>query len=231
MAITERTATVAESASATTITGTIPASSVAGDVLVAVFGLSCTVAQLTEPAAAWTQLITPNEFNAGIETFAAYYKVAVGSDAGPTCTSSGAAGRITCLMQAYIGVDNVTPIDVAAVVTTNASTNALACTGVTTVTDGAMVISGITGDWSTGTWTAPTSTLALTLQKAHTSGTGRATALADGIKSPLGATGTETWSDTAAVLHEAGFVGALRPSVAAQASLIPVHLPFMQGGL
>lgn len=213
MAITGRTATRAESASATSITGTIPTGTVAGDVMVVVFATSTASGSFVAPSAPWTQFVVPTTFN--VETLAAYYAVATGSDTAPTGGGT-TAGRITALMQSYIGVDNVTPIDVAAAITTFGNVNGLsswALTGITTATDGAKVVSGISGDWATGTWTQPAG---MSLVITHTSGTGRSAALADVDQASAGATGTKTWSDTAASgLAHAGFVGALRPSAAA----------------
>jgi hypothetical protein len=72
-----------------------------------------------------------------------------------------------------------------------------------------MLVSGVAGDWSTGVWTQPSG---WTLEKNHTSGTGKALALADTVQATHSATGSVTWSDNAsATLVLGGYVAALRP--------------------
>jgi hypothetical protein len=204
--ITGRTATKAETASGTSITGDLTGIGVqTGDYVVAQFSMSCTVAQFTGPGGSWVQIVPPT-VNSTSEIVAAYAMFNPGS--APVGTSSAAAGRQTCLMQAWSGVDPTTPIDVAAVLTSG--TLPLALTGVTTVTPGALLLSGTCADFSTGTWTFPAS---MTAVINHTSGTGRGAALAQETIASAGPTGTRTW--TASTLQACvGYTIALRPAPA-----------------
>jgi hypothetical protein len=210
--ITGRTATVAETASGTSITGTLPTDRQTGDYVVAHFSMSCTVAQFTGPGGSWVQIVAPT-VNSTSEIVAVYGMFTPGS--APVGTSSAAAGRHTCLMQAWSGVDPTTPIDVAAVLTSG--TLPLALTGVATVTAGALLLSGTTGDFnSTFTWTFPASMTPVANQGLNA---GRAAALAQETIAVAGATGTRTW--TASTLQACvGYTIALRPAPAGGPSTI-----------
>lgn len=202
--ITGRTATVAESASATTVTGTRPADRQTGDYVIAHFSMSCTAAQFTGPGGSWVQLVAPTA-NAASETVAVYGMFDPSAD--PVGTSSAAAGRQTCIMQAYGGVDPTTPIDVAAATPTS-GTLPVTISQVTTVTAGARLISGVTGDFSTGNWIGPPE---MGLVKTQTSGIGRGAALADEVRPVAGATGSRQWS-ASSLVAAVGYLFALRPA-------------------
>jgi hypothetical protein len=150
-----RTATVAENATlatATSMPGTFPADKQAGDIVIAVYGFSCTPAQFTGPGAGWTLAVTPTD-NGSAEIVAAYYQFDPPSV--PTGTqSSGVATRCTLIVHGYGGVDPNNPIDVAAAITTALGAS-LVANGVTTVTPGAKVVSGYMYDTSSRTVTIP----------------------------------------------------------------------------
>lgn len=207
MAIVGRTATVVESASATSVTGKRPTDRVVGDLCIAVIAMESTTANFTGPSG-WTALITPTQNPATTETFAAYYRVDPPSD--PVASTSGAAGRCSIAVQAYGGVSTTNPIDVAAVVSTGSSVTSLTATGVTTVTNGALIISGHMGDTASRSEVIPsgmTSTVAYSA-----SSVGRAVAIAEELKATAGATGTRTWTFSPSVLlSQSAFVTALRP--------------------
>lgn len=205
MAITGRTATVAELASATSITGTIPADYVSGDLVVAVFAMTCTAAQFTGPGGSWVQLCAPTEDGGG-DVIAAYYQFSPAS--GPTGASSGASGRCSVIVQAYGGVDTTTPVDAAAVTSTG-SGSSLAATGVTTATAGTRLISGFALNTSSRTITIPSGMTEVESYSA--SSTGRALAVADEVRATAGATGTRTWAYTpTSTLNMVAFCAALR---------------------
>lgn len=206
--ISARTATVAESASATSITGTLPADIQSGDCAVAVFSMSSTVAQFTAPSG-WTQLAAPT-IVATSKLVAAYYRFSPPS--APVGTTSGAADRQTAIVQAYSGVNTGTPVDVAAQITSGTGTS-LALTGVTTATAGARLLSGVTADTASRAWVIPSGMTEVKQYSAST--TGRAGALADEVRTTAGATGTRTWSlSPSASLGIVGFTVALRPAAA-----------------
>ena len=198
-----RTATVAENASATTVTGTLPTDRQTGDYVIAHFAMTCSVAQFGGPGGSWTQIVAPTA-NAASETIALYGMFDPPS--APVGSSSAAANRQTCIMQAYAGVHTTTPVDVTAVTTAGALP--LTLTQVTTATDGAKLLSGTCGDFSTGTWTFPAG---MTAVANHTSGVGRGAGYADETRTTAGATGTRQW--TASTLQTAvGYLVALRPA-------------------
>lgn len=203
MAIVSRTPTVAENASATSVTGTLPPDRHGGDVVVATFHMDTSAANFTAPSG-WTQLCAPVASTA-VKIIAAYYRFDPPS--GPVGTTAGAAGRQTCICQAYGGVDTTTPVDVATVTATTA-TAPVTIGSVTTVTSGARLISAVTGDFTNGTWTPPAG---MALVKTHTPGTGRAGAYAD-LTVTAGATGTRAWTATVTTVALIGFLAALRPA-------------------
>lgn len=208
MTIGTRTATVAESASATSISGTLPSGTTTGDVTVALFVLGGSAAQFTGPSG-WTQLVAPVAIASNTETMAVYYRVSPPS--APSASTSGAAGRCTCIVQSYTAVDTTTPVDVAASSTNNGSSTSVVEAGVTTVTAGARVIGGMFGDTASRTVTIPA---ALTLDAAYAaSSTGRMAALASVNQGSAGATGTLTWTwSPSATVTAVAWTAALRPA-------------------
>jgi hypothetical protein len=204
--IVNRTATVAESTTGTSITGTLPADRQAGDLVVATFHMDTSVFNFAGPSG-WTVLCSATSNGSG-QVVAAYYRFDPPS--APTATTAGAGGRLTCLCQAYGGVDTGTPVDAAAVTAVSA-TAPLTIGQVTTVTNGARLVSGITGNFSTVTWTQPTG---MTLVKTNTSGVGRGGALADEARATAGVTGTRAWTASTTTAALAGFLAALRPATA-----------------
>lgn len=208
MAIISRTATVAENASATSVTATLPTDRQAGDLCVVIFALTCTVAQFTGPGGGWTQLVAPTDNGVG-ETIAAYWQFTPGS--APTATSSGAASRVAAICQSYAGVDSSTPIDVAASTTTTSGVTSVNAPSVTTVTPGALLLSMAMGDTSSATrvWVTPSGMSNLT----QGTGGGRSLGLADELRPTAGATGTRNWTHSpSATLNFAAAQTALRPS-------------------
>jgi hypothetical protein len=141
-----------------------------------------------------------------------YYKVITNAGGEPaTYTFSWTnTSRATGESVAYSGVDNTTPIDVTASTLAQGSGSAsLVLPSITTVTNGAMLISGAGQDSSgTGTMTQPGSMgqvqVALSAGKCFT--------MADELAATAGATGTRTWTGSSSTLAHSGWLAALRPA-------------------
>ena len=209
MAIVGRTPTVAESASATSIAATLPTDRQAGDLTVVVYSL--TNPGTVTPPAGWTALFTPSGFGTSNTVMtAAYYQFSASS--APTISHSGSAGRITALAQAYGGGDAPTPVEVAAVVSQGTGTS-LVATGVTTVTAGALMLSGYVADTSGSAATYPSGMTGV-IQYAASGAGGRLAALAQESRASAGATGTRTWTTAGGTsLNMQAWTTALRPAV------------------
>lgn len=209
MTITSRTATLVESATGTSITGTLPTGLANGDVLVVNYGATSSSTGFVGPSGGYTALLAPTEFAAG-NVGAAYYKVVTNAagETGPVASWT-SSGRCTAITQAYVGVDTTTPLDV--VTTTNSTNSALtlALTSRTTVTNNARLISGcVINAASASTLTVPSEMT----QVSMTTGTGRRTGFADEVRATAGATGTRTWTQSGAGLGFAAYLAALRPA-------------------
>jgi hypothetical protein len=187
-------------ANASTATGTVslaaPAGRAAGDVLVASFtaDLNPTVAV----PAGWTPIVNGLSINSTATTGArvfAYYRV-VGSTnpATYTWTLSKAAkwgGGIT----AYTGVSITTPLDSAVTTAVNATYTATSLTvpSVTTAKNGARLIGGVGFDNATPGATAPTG-----WTERWEAANGQIAQQADRTQATAGASGTATWTFSAA---------------------------------
>lgn len=205
MTIVGRTPTLVENATVTTLTGTLPTDIAAGDWVLTVVAFSDTNANFTPPAG-WTQYVAPIQTPGAPRGIAAYLKRDPVS--GPQA-SQVTSGRMTIICQAYGGVDPTTPGDVTAQSLTSTATP-LAITGVTTVNNGARLVTGAAVDASSAALTEPTETTLV--KKTLGASGGRAGGLADEVRSTAGATGTRTWTYPTGALGMAGFVGALRPA-------------------
>ncbi|MBN3498321.1 discoidin domain-containing protein [Arthrobacter pascens] len=176
----------------TTVSLPAPAGITAGDVLVASFTAD------KNPTAAvpagWTAITNGLSISSGARVFA-YYRVAGSSDpATYTWTLSTAVkwgGGIT----AYTGVNTTTPLDsaVATAVNTTYTATSIAVPGVTTASNGALLIGGLGFDSSSPAATAPTGWT----ERWETSG-GQVAEQADRTQPAAGATGTATWTFSSA---------------------------------
>lgn len=215
MAITSGTATVAETATGTSLSGTLPSGLANNDVLVAHYAGSDTVANTTFSVSGWVAIKAPIEFTSS-RLIASYYRVV--TDAGTQTAPSASwvtGGRATWEIQRYIGVDQATPLDCA--VTYDVQVQTLPLPSITTVTDGARAISGAAVDSAaTGTLSKPTE---MTLV-ADSTGSGRRAQIADEVRATAGATGTRTWSHSTSLIV-AGWLTALRPVSSTDATVIP----------
>lgn len=203
MAITIGNIQSTEQSSGTTLTITKPTGVVDTDVLVAALSTSDD-ADTPTPPAGWTQMADATIGTTRRVTM--WYRV-VASAAGEGASyqwTSITSGRTSGMIARYSGVDNATPIDVTA--SSNSDTNVAA--SITTVTNGAMLVSafGVNRTASSGTCTAPG-----TMTKQYeASGSGRDLAFADETFATAGATGTRTWTDTGT--GQGVLLGALRPA-------------------
>ena len=124
-----------------------------------------------------------------------------------TCTTDGDNTTTTGIMVAYTGVDPTTPIDATASTHGQNTGTTNVVPGITTVTDGAMLLSGLAGDWSTYDLTPPSGMANVN----HSTGTGRVTGIADLVQATAGATGSKTWT-TPTGYATAAYLAALRPA-------------------
>lgn len=114
----------------------------------------------------------------------------------------------------YSGVNTVTPQDATAVGTDGAAATTYSLTGITTVTDGAMLVVGVACNSSTGARLSVNGGEPVTeYAEVFESSAKKDTMAADGLKASAGATGTIDGAIDQS-LAWAGVVGALRPASA-----------------
>lgn len=212
MSITRRTATSVDAGSSTpgtvtSITGTLPSGTTTGDFVVAVATFTAGSTPSIPTPSGWTQLFTPISATTG-EWFCAYSAWSPGS--APTFTPDAAANRGTVQMQAYLGVDTGTPWDATTATTSSSGATTLVATGLTTVTDGALLVSGCGLQSASRDLNSPSG---MTEDVTYGVSGGRAQTLAAEARATAGATGTRTWTWDGTSLAVAAFVGALRPSI------------------
>jgi hypothetical protein len=210
MAITGRTATVAENSSTTSISGSLPSDRVTGDLVVAQFIMTFDATGTLTGPSGWTQLHTPVAFgSADPVTVATYYKFDNGSLTAPSASSGQTADRMTAIVQAYGGVHPTTPVDATAVTGGNNSTS-ITVGAYSTVTNGAMALYLFGADTATRTVVPPSGS---TLVKAYSAaGTGRCGAMYQELRATAGSVGTKTWSvNPSAAVSMTGITVALRP--------------------
>lgn len=208
MAIVGRTVTAVEAASATSVTATLPTDRVSGDLVVVFFTVPGTsTGQLTGPGGSWVQLFAPFT-TADNNILSGYYQFTPGS--APTASTSASASRTAAICQAYGGVDASTPIDVAAsTATTSPYGSSLTPAAITTVSNGARVISGCIVDSPNETFSSTPAGMTV-IATTTGGGTGRGMSFADETQASAGSTGSKTWQ-IGATLGMGGFLGALRP--------------------
>lgn len=161
----------------------------------------------------WTPCFT--QINQVVD-FAAFYRfLNGGADDSPT-VSAPSATRLTAIVQPFGGVDTTTPLDATPVTSNGAAAASINISGLTTVTDGALAVSGAAIDASAATqaftlsWTGGTEVM-------QTTGTGRRQEVAQKPMPTAGATGTATWTQGGGTsLHMVGFQLALRPAPATE---------------
>ena len=187
-----RGATNTEASASATLTAPLPAGTTTGDVSVAQFAFSGTPGSVTTPPSGWSTLISPTNFG-GNANLVVYYRVwtAGVTPSNPAITVS-TSSRLTAQVESYFGVDNTTPIDVAASVYNPAGASPMTTPtvpGISIVTAGARLIGGQVGDASAGSivpWPPPEMDAVAT---SSSTGGGRSACYADEVRPAAGATG------------------------------------------
>ncbi|MFJ5697011.1 PKD domain-containing protein [Arthrobacter sp. NPDC093139] len=192
--VTAVSSTTASATTATTaVTLTRPSGTTAGDVLVASFTAD------KNPTAAvpagWTAIVNGLSISSGARVFA-YYRVA-GASEPPTYTwTLSTAVKWGAGVTAYRGVNNTTPLDsaVATAVNTTYRATSIAVPGVTTASNGSMLIGGLGFDSSNPAATPPSGWT----ERWETVAGGQIAEQADRTQATAGATGTATWTFSSA---------------------------------
>lgn len=182
-----------------------------GDIIVVFLGLAVADV-ITKPDTSW--IVIADVTGQSVISTHGYYHIVTNAPGEPATytfswtTSSRATGESV----GYSGVDNVTPIDVAASTLAQGSGSAsLILPSITTVTNGAMLISaGGQDSAGTGTMTPPGTMSQIQVAPS----TGKCITSADETFATAGATGTRTWTGSSSTLAHSGFLGALRPAAA-----------------
>jgi len=187
--------------SGTAVTGvsiSAPAGTAAGDVLVAAITADTNPGMASVPAG-WTAMVNGLSINStstsGARAYVYYHVVGASDPASYAWTLSAAAkwgGGIT----GYRGVNNTTPLDAPVVTALDGSYNATSITApsTTTASNGAMVIGGVGCDCAAPMVSAPPSGWTQRWQAAG----GQIAELAGKVQATAGATGTATWTLSAA---------------------------------
>lgn len=215
-------AVVTESATGgTSFIATMPTGLVDGDVIWADITVAAP-SSITHPSG-WTQAAATGAAG-GVIKWAAYHVVTSAAGEPSTYTWIGlTAGRITVIAQNYLGVDNTTPIDVTASTATASTGPTLAAASITTVTDGAMLVSGGGQDSSVSpTLVTPPSSMPLVGR--WTLAVGKAGASADEPDSTAGPTGARTWLFDSSALGHVVYLAALRPASGVAVGAAPAPL-------
>lgn len=216
--------TLSESSATTSLTATLPTAMATGKALIAqVIGVNT----LGLPATGgWSWLAGPYIGQSG----ALSHGLAVTTDpSAGLAFANGVSSRMTVILVVYSGADSSQFADVAASRATITGTT-LTVTGITTVTDGDMLLSGQSMNSSTSTLTQPTG---WTLVAKNTSSVGKGGGFADLAQATAGATGNIVWTmGTSGLVQDAYLValkaapggggGAATPAVVAAVAAVGV---------
>ncbi|MDC0637496.1 hypothetical protein OAP25_02225 [Flavobacteriaceae bacterium] len=199
-----------DSAAASSMSVSLPTHS-EDDYLVIAFthNYSSSGQKLTGVGTGYTQLAEISESALGHQT-AIWAKKAGASEADPTASYNSSAQIMSCVAFAFSGVDTTTALDVAvsAYATVDPAAT-VASPSLTTVTDGAMLVSVATADDNA----AFTQDAAMTLGDSHQY-LSMTTATAYETIPTLGATGTRTWTFAQSNDELTAISIALRPAIA-----------------
>jgi PKD repeat protein len=193
----------------TTASLTVPAGTAAGDVLVASITTDLNP-NLTAPAG-WTAMVNAKSINStstsGARAFA-YYKVVGASDPGTYSWALSSAAKWGGGITSYRGVNNATPLDSPVVTAADTSYSATSITvgSITTARNGAMLIGGVACDCSAPVVTAPSG-----WTERWEAAAGQIAEQADKPQATAGASGTATWTLSAA-RAVAAWRAALKPA-------------------
>lgn len=150
-------ATTASTGGASSLAVSTPASTAAGDVLVAAISVSGGSGVLINaPNSSW-HLINRTD-NSTLVSVASYYRVATGTDSASYTWTFGSSVRAIGTVSRYSGIDNTNPVDVAGTDGTNSffSSNLVSAPAITTTANNDRVI-GFFAIAANTTFTAPTS--------------------------------------------------------------------------
>jgi len=193
----------------TTASLPVPAGTAAGDVLVASITTDLNP-NLTAPAG-WTTMVNAKSINStstsGARAFA-YYKVVGAGDPGTYNWTLSTAAKWGGGITAYRGVNNTTPLDSSVVTAADTSYSATSITvaSITTATNGAMLIGGVACDCSAPVVTPPSG-----WTERWEAAAGQIAEQADKPQPTAGASGTATWTLSAA-RAVAAWRAALKPA-------------------
>jgi PKD repeat protein len=138
------------------VTLTSPTGVSAGDLLLAAFSINNTPTVTAPPG--WSTIVGPLKPDGVAELFASYHIVGAGESPGSYRWTLSTANKWGGGITAYRGVDVSHPLDLAPAVTTidgSGTATSITSPGVTTATDGAMLIGGLGADGATATTTPP----------------------------------------------------------------------------
>jgi hypothetical protein len=183
-----------------TATGPTPPVGSVGDHLVA--QVETDGATVTTPTG-WT-LITSNTGGAGL--IYAFYREATGTDTLSSTISASVGWGVR--MNRYSGVDPDTVLDVAAINNYNPGDGLVSLSGLTTITDGALLIGGAVTNSGSGTWTI--SGLTEVSERVG----GRSEVYGAVSQGTAGNTGAVVFTASNGFAGTAGWLAALRPYVA-----------------
>jgi hypothetical protein len=205
--------TLNESASTTSLTCTLPTAMATGKLLVAhVIGV---VSTLGLPGTGGWQWATGTPF--GTSTNVLIGLAWTTDPAAGLAFTQGSADRMTVILTVYSGADLVTVLDTITSTATTSTGNTLTITGITTVTDGDMLVSG--DGVNASTITTLTQPAGWTLVARNTSGTGKGGGYADLSQATHGATGNQDWTHNAAAgLLHGGYIAAVKAGAAVTAA-------------
>jgi PKD repeat protein len=144
------------STASSAVTLTSPAGVSTGDVLLAAFSINNT--PTVTPPPGWSSIVGPLKPDGVAELFAYYHVVAAGELPGSYAWTLSTANKWGGGITAYRGVDASHPLDLTSAVTTidsSGTATGITSPGVTTVTDGAMLVGGLGADGATATTTPP----------------------------------------------------------------------------
>ncbi|GAB5078270.1 hypothetical protein [Arthrobacter sp. AD-310] len=194
------------SGTAAPITLAKPAGTTAGDLLVAAFTADLTPSVSSAPAG-WTPLVNGLTIGNGARIFV-YYRVAGTAEGASYTWSTSTAVKWGGGMTAYRGASTSSPIDsmVATRVDTSYTATSITLPGVTTASNGALLIGGVGFDSSTPAASPPTGWA----ERWEAAG-GQIAEQADKVQTSAGASGAATWTFSGAKAAGA-WQTALRPS-------------------
>lgn len=206
------TSTVAELASGTSITCSVPAGVTAGELLVAAVTTVNTAAIPNQTG--WAKIGQGAAPSTGPST-ALFYRVAGASEPASYTFSGLASGHLTAEMVRVSGADNTNPLDAAAVTAGATSSTTLTVPTMTTASAGALVVSALAVYSQSASISAASGNPATIV--ANSTGTGRRLVMASESRPTPGAVGSRAWT-TGSSLNWAGISVAFKPASVAAVS-------------